>query len=90
MNDQKVEQMANVATDPEGRSSESRLRGELLDGAEQKTSVEHIAYEKSRKPDAELSLDGEDATLYKDGLDIGDDSLPLAGTDGNRPKGIRG
>ena len=40
--------------------------------------------------DAELRLDGEDDALYQDGLTVGDDSLPLAGTDGDRPKGIRG
>jgi 3'-phosphoadenosine 5'-phosphosulfate sulfotransferase len=90
MSNQKFEQLENVATDQEASSGESRLRGESLGGAEQKASVEHIAYEKSRQPDAELLLDGEDDTLYNDGLDIGDDSLPLAGTDGNRPKGIKG
>jgi hypothetical protein len=35
-------------------------------------------------------LDGEDDSLYNDGLDIGDGTDTLAGTDGNSPKGIKG
>jgi hypothetical protein len=35
-------------------------------------------------------MDGEDDSLYNDGLDVGDDSESLAGTDGNAPKGIKG
>jgi len=65
----------------------SRLRGAALEGADQKTSVDHADYEKSRNPDGELHLDDEDDSLYADGLEIGDDSEPLAGTDGNTPPG---
>ncbi len=72
------------------KSKETRLRGQALDGAEQRSAAEHADYEKSRSPDTEVHLDGEDDALYNDGLDIGDDSEPLAGTDGDSPKGIKG
>ena len=68
-------------------SKKSRLRGAIFEGADQKTAVDHTDYEKSRNPDGELHLDNEDDSLYADGLDIGDDSEPLAGTDGNTPPG---
>jgi hypothetical protein len=70
--------------------SAARLRGDALNGAEQRSSVLHGAYERARNPDAELRLDGEDETLYSDGLDIGDDSETLAGTDGDAGKGYKG
>ena len=69
------------------KSTKSRLRGAALEGADQKTSVDHADYEKSRNPDSELHLDDEDDSLYADGLEVGDDSEPLAGTDGNTPPG---
>jgi hypothetical protein len=68
-------------------SKKSRLRGAALEGSDQKTAVDHTDYEKSRNPDSELHLDDEDDSLYADGLDIGDDGEPLAGTDGNAPPG---
>jgi hypothetical protein len=68
----------------------TRLRGDALDGAEQKSSVDHADYEETRDPDAELRLDGEDDSLYSDGLDVGDDTETWAGTDGGAPKGIKG
>ena len=71
-------------------SSEARLRGAELEGAEQKDAADHVEYEESRNVDTELRLDGEDDSLYSDGLDVCDDSEPLAGTDGKRPKGIKG
>jgi hypothetical protein len=66
------------------------LRGDALDGAEQKASVEHRQYEQARNPDAELRLDGEDESLYSDGLDIGDHADAYAGTDGDATKGFKG
>jgi hypothetical protein len=69
------------------KSTKSRLRGTALEGADQKSTVDHTDYEKSRNPDGELHLDDEDDSLYVDGLDVGDDSEPLAGTDGNAPPG---
>lgn len=79
-----------VAAGLGSKSRKPRLRGAALDGADQQTAVEHSEYEKRRNPDAELHLDGEDDSLYSDGLDIGDDTESLAGTDGNAPKGIKG
>ena len=90
MGNQNVNESNGVMPEGPATAEESRLRGEALEGAEQKMAVAHADYEKSRKPDSELHLDEEDDTLYNDGLDIGDGSLPLAGTDGNRPKGIKG
>lgn len=69
---------------------ETRLRGSALDGAEEKSSVDHIKYEENRNPDAELRLDGEDDSLWSDGLDVGDRTESYAGTDGDAPKGIKG
>ena len=68
----------------------TRLRGDALDGVEQKSSVDHAGYEETRNPDAELRLDGEDDSLYSDGLDVGDDTASWAATDGDAPKGIKG
>jgi hypothetical protein len=65
-----------------GESGESILRGSALDGAERKKSVAHTAFEKTRNPDATLRLDGEEDTLYDDGLELEDDSAPLTGKDG--------
>jgi hypothetical protein len=79
-----------AAVEGASKSSKPRIRGSALDGAEQRDAVDHTDYERSRNPDTELRLDGEDDSLYSDGLDIGDDSEPLAGTDGNSPKGIKG
>jgi hypothetical protein len=59
-----------VATDGTAVSAETRVRGESLNGAEQKTAVDHINYKKSRDADTELRLDDEDDCLYSDGLDI--------------------
>jgi hypothetical protein len=44
----------------------------------------------TRNPDAELRLDGEEDSLYSDGLHVGRDTESYAGTDGDAPKGIKG
>ncbi len=76
------------ADDP-STAAERRLRGAALDGAERKSAVDHDAYEKRRNPDTELHLDGEEDTLYDDGLDTGDDDPDtLAGTRG-KSSGIK-
>jgi hypothetical protein len=67
---------------PIDKTGESTLRGSSLDGSEQKKSVAHTAFEKTRNPDATLRLDGEEDTLYDDGLELEDDSPPLTGKDG--------
>jgi hypothetical protein len=69
-------------TNPNDRSGESTLRGRALDGSEQKKAVDHTAFEKNRNTDSKLRLDGEEDTLYEDGLDLEDDSGPLTGKDG--------
>jgi hypothetical protein len=64
-------------------AAESRLRGKDLAGSERKNAPDHAAYEKARNPDTELHLDGEDDSLYNDGLDLeDDDDETLAGTRG--------
>jgi hypothetical protein len=68
---------------PSDRTGESTLRGSALDGSEQKKSVAHTSFEKTRNPDTTLHLDGEEDTLYDDGLELDDDSAgPLTGKDG--------
>jgi hypothetical protein len=70
---------AQTATAPE-----RKLRGAALEGSEQRSAADHARYEKRRKPDTELHLDGETDSLYSDGLDVEDDSGDtLAGTRGN-------
>ena len=78
--------MGDIKTDegdiPIDETGESSLRGPGLRGSEQKQSVAHTAYEKTRNTDATLRLDGEEDTLYDDGLELEDDSAPLTGKDG--------
>lgn len=90
MSNQNSDESNRASTRLGSESTKPRLRGAPLDGAEQKSAVEHTEYERCRNPDTELHLDGEDDSLYSDGLDIGDDTESLAGTDGNAPKGIKG
>ncbi|MEO7209210.1 MAG: hypothetical protein ABI356_06505 [Steroidobacteraceae bacterium] len=81
MGDIKTETEANSI--PIDRTGESTLRGSALDGAEQKKSVAHTSFEKAGNTDATLHLDGEEDTLYDDGLEVDDDSSgPLTGKDG--------
>jgi hypothetical protein len=63
-------------------SDEDRLRGRNLGGAESPKSADHVDFEKRRDPDTTLRTDGEEDTLYNDGLEIEDDSRPLTGIDG--------
>ena len=66
------ETKADNVPDPTG---ESTLRGAALDGSEQEKSVAHTAFQKNRSTDTTLRLDGEEDTLYDDGLDV-DESAP--------------
>jgi len=64
-------------------AAERRLRGSALEGAENKRAADHDKYEERRDPDTELRLDGEEDTLYDDGLDTNDDDPDtFAGTRG--------
>jgi hypothetical protein len=79
--------MGNPETTKDSKDSataaERRLRGEALEGAENKGAADHDTYEKRRNPDTELRLDGEEDTLYDDGLDTNDDDPDtFAGTRG--------
>jgi len=70
--------------EPSPTDAERKLRGNALTGAERKKAADHMEYEKRRNPDTELHLDGEEDTLYNDGLDLEDDSGDtLAGTRGD-------
>jgi hypothetical protein len=85
--DQGAHEMGDIKTEdadtnPNDRSGESTLRGRALDGSEQKKAVDHTAFEKKRNTDSTLRLDGEEDTLYEDGLELEDDSGPLTGKDG--------
>jgi hypothetical protein len=61
------------------KTGETRLRGAKLKGSDQKDAVDHVRTD----PDAAVHLDGEEDTLYDDGLEVGDDSDTLMGTRGN-------
>ena len=63
-------------------AAESNLRGAALSGSDRKKAVDHVAYEKTRNTDTTLRLDGEEDTLYEDGLEIEDHTGPLTGKDG--------
>jgi hypothetical protein len=63
-------------------SGESDLRGAALDGAERDQNVAFSREQKKRDPDAVVRLDGEEDTLYHDGLKVEDESLTLADTHG--------
>ncbi|MDP9007115.1 MAG: hypothetical protein M3N91_00115 [Pseudomonadota bacterium] len=65
-----------------GKSDASKLRGRALEGSEQRQAVDHTAYDKTRNTDSTLRLDGEEDTLYDDGLEVDDNSPPLTGKDG--------
>jgi hypothetical protein len=78
--------MGDIKTEDEGSSvddgGESRLRGRRLDGSERDAAADHTADAKKRNTDTTLRLDGEEDTLYEDGLELEDGSGPLTGKDG--------
>ncbi len=79
--------MADIKTDdgtqiPAESTAENHLRGNALSGSDRQQAVDHVAYEKSRNTDTTLRLDGEEDTLYDDGLELEDHSGPLTGKDG--------
>jgi hypothetical protein len=64
-------------------AGERKIRGGKLEGSDQKNSPDHGEFEKARDPDTELHLDGEEDSLYSDGLDVEEDTDDtLAGTRG--------
>jgi hypothetical protein len=72
MGNAKTDNDPSDAIDPSG---ENKLRGDALAGSEQKRAADHAAYQKKRNPDSVVRLDGEEDTLYDDGLDV-DESAP--------------
>jgi hypothetical protein len=79
-----IEKIDTGATDPAG---ETKLRGGALDGSEGGQAVDHTAYAKGRNPDTVVRVDNEKDTLYKDGLEVEDDTptlIPKPGTDSTR------
>jgi hypothetical protein len=79
--------MADIKTDdgdqvPADTAAEATLRGAALSGSDRKKAVDHVAYEKARNTDTTLRLNGEEDTLYEDGLEIEDKSGPLTGQGG--------
>jgi len=70
-------------TDSPATAAERKIRGGALDGSDQKDAADHTDYDKARDPDTAVRVDGEKDSLYNDGLDVEDDSEPLAGTRGS-------
>jgi hypothetical protein len=69
--------------DATDESAENELRGDSLDGPERTRAADHTAYEKRRNPDTVVRTDGEEDTLYNDGLELEDDTPPLGTTGGD-------
>ena len=44
--------------------------------------IDHTQYDQKRDPDKVVRVDGEEDTLYSDGLEVEDDTTPM-GTAGN-------
>jgi hypothetical protein len=79
MGDSKTADGGSGAVDTGG---ESKLRGRGLDGSEQDKAADHVADAKKRNTDTTLRLDGEEDTLYEDGLEVEDNSGVLTGQGG--------
>lgn len=75
--------MGDSRTTGDPAAGEKTLRGDTLDGPEGKRAADHAAYEKKRNPDRVVRLDGEEDTLYDDGLDVEEDDSPPMGTSSN-------
>jgi hypothetical protein len=64
------------------RAGETRLRGGSLSKDEQRTSVDRAERQKAQDTDGVLRTDGEEDTLYQDGLELENESRPLTGVNG--------
>jgi hypothetical protein len=64
------------------RPGETRLRGGALSKDEVRTDVERTAQAQSEDTDQVIRTDGEEDTLYDDGLELENDSRPLTGVNG--------
>jgi len=63
-------------------AGETRLRGGPLSRAERRGPVDSVAQQQSQDTDQVLRTDGEQDTLYEDGLELENDSRPLTGVNG--------
>jgi hypothetical protein len=63
------------------RAGETRLRGGSKN-KDERAEVDRLARQKSEDTDAVVRTDGEEDTLYEDGLELEDDSRPLTGING--------
>jgi len=68
-------------TDAQDPAGEIELRGDTLQGADEKRAVGRTANIKKQNPDSVVRADDEEDTLYDDGLELEDDTPPM-GTDG--------
>ena len=67
---------------PADRAGETRLRGGSLTNDGKRTAADDPATQQSEDTDQVLRTDGEEDTLYEDGLDLEPDSHPLTGING--------
>jgi hypothetical protein len=74
--------MSNIEKDPADKAGESRLRGRVLGGPERDAAADHVDYAQRANPDAVIRTDGEEDTLYEDGIELDDDSDPLTAING--------
>jgi hypothetical protein len=58
-------------------AGETNLRGESLEGSDRQEAADHAAYLKKRNPDKVVRVDGEEDTLYDDGLEVEDHTPPM-------------
>ena len=63
-------------------AGESRLRGGPLSRDEPRGAVDSVAQQQSVGTDRVLRTDGEEDTLYEDGLELENGSRPLTGVNG--------
>lgn len=68
--------------DSADNSGENKLRGGALSGSERPQAADHTKYSQQRNPDTEVRVDGEEDTLYGDGLELEDDTPPMINNDG--------
>jgi hypothetical protein len=78
MGDLKTDKLPG-SEDPAG---ESRLRGGPLSRDQRRVEVDATAAQKAEDTDQLLRTDGEEDTLYEDGLELENDSRPLTGVNG--------
>lgn len=67
---------------PGDRTGENRLRGGSLTKDGNRTAADDTGKQQAEDTDQVLRTDGEEDTLYEDGLDLEPDSHPLTGING--------